>query len=69
MMFIDADKNAYDQYYEYGLLFLSTGGVMIIDNVLWRGDVAQERADPIVKSLRALNKKIHEPGTNGRIEN
>ena len=60
MMFIDADKNAYDQYYEYGLLFLSTGGVMIIDNVLWRGDVAQERADPIVKSLRALNKKIHE---------
>lgn len=60
LMFIDADKNAYDQYYEYGLLFLSKGGVMVIDNVLWRGDVAEESADPIVKSLRALNKKIHE---------
>lgn len=60
MMFIDADKNSYDQYYEYGLLFLSKGGLMVIDNVLWRGEVAQENADPIVKSLRALNKKIHE---------
>jgi caffeoyl-CoA O-methyltransferase len=60
LMFIDADKNAYDQYYEYGLLFLSKGGLMVIDNVLWRGDVAQENGDPVVRSLRALNKKIHE---------
>jgi hypothetical protein len=60
MMFIDADKNAYDQYYEYGLLFLPKGGLMVIDNLLWRGEVAYETGDPIVRSLRALNKKIYE---------
>lgn len=59
MIFIDADKNAYDQYYEYGLLFLPPGGLMVIDNVLWRGEVAHETRDPTVTSLRKFNEKIH----------
>ena len=59
MMFIDADKSSYDIYYEGGLNLLRTGGVMLIDNVLWSGSVA----DPSVKdedtsALRALNAKI-----------
>lgn len=59
LMFIDADKTSYDIYYEGGLKLLRTGGVMLIDNVLWRGSVA----DPSVKdkstvALRTLNTKI-----------
>ncbi len=59
LIFIDADKASYDTYYEGGLKLLRTGGVMLIDNVLWSGSVA----DPSVKdedtsALRALNAKI-----------
>ena len=59
LMFIDADKSSYDTYYEGGLKLLRAGGVMLIDNVLWSGSVA----DPSIKdedtsALRALNKKI-----------
>jgi len=59
LMFIDADKASYDTYYESGLKLLRPGGVILIDNVLWSGSVA----DPSIKdedtsALRALNKKI-----------
>jgi predicted O-methyltransferase YrrM len=59
LMFIDADKVSYDIYYEGGLKLLRAGGVMLIDNVLWSGSVA----DPSIKdedtsALRALNAKI-----------
>jgi len=59
LMFIDADKASYDTYYEGGLKLLRSGGVMLIDNVLWSGSVA----DPSIKdedtsALRALNSKI-----------
>jgi len=59
LMFIDADKVSYDIYYEGGLKLLRPGGVMLIDNVLWSGSVA----DPAIKdedtsALRALNAKI-----------
>jgi predicted O-methyltransferase YrrM len=59
LMFIDADKASYDIYYEGGLKLLRPGGVMLIDNVLWSGSVA----DPSIKdedtsALRALNAKI-----------
>jgi predicted O-methyltransferase YrrM len=59
LMFIDADKASYDTYYEGGLKLLRPGGVMLIDNVLWSGSVA----DPSIKdedtsALRALNAKI-----------
>ncbi len=60
MMFIDADKPSYDAYYEGGLKLLRPNGLMMIDNVLWGGEVA----DPSVKdadteALRRLNAKIH----------
>ena len=38
--FIDADKTGYDAYYERGLKLLRPGGVMLFDNVLWSGRVA-----------------------------
>jgi O-methyltransferase len=55
-MFVDADKPGYADYYEKGLALLRTGGVMLFDNVLWGGAVA----DPIdqsedTKALREIS--------------
>ena len=59
-MFIDADKTGYDAYYELGLRLLRPGGLMLIDNMLWSGavaDAADTSADTV--ALRALAEKIH----------
>ena len=42
--FIDADKNDYDAYYERCLKLVRRGGVILIDNVLWGGSVADPGA-------------------------
>jgi caffeoyl-CoA O-methyltransferase len=56
--FIDADKTGYDAYYERGLILLRPGGVMLFDNMLWSGKVA-DPADttPDTSALRALAQK------------
>lgn len=59
-MFIDADKEAYDAYYERGLKLVRPGGLIAIDNVLWDGAVADPaRQDEDTRAIRALNEKIH----------
>jgi caffeoyl-CoA O-methyltransferase len=59
MMFIDADKTSYDAYYELGLELLRAGGMMLIDNMLWSGRVADAADDsPDTAALRALAAKI-----------
>jgi predicted O-methyltransferase YrrM len=59
MCFLDADKVSYDAYYESGLKLLRRGGVMLVDNVLWSGDVADPaKQDADTSALRALNSKI-----------
>lgn len=59
MIFLDADKSSYDAYYEGGLTLLRKGGLMLVDNVLWGGDVADpEKRDADTSALRALNAKI-----------
>jgi len=58
--FIDADKDNYDAYYERVLRLLRPGGLMVIDNVLWGGWVADaRRKDAETVALRALNAKLH----------
>lgn len=60
LMFIDADKPGYDAYYELGLQLLRPRGLMLIDNMLWGGDVADpaETSESTV-ALRELARKIH----------
>lgn len=56
--FIDADKTGYDAYYERGLKLLRSGGVMLFDNMLWSGRVADPGdKTPDTVALRALAAK------------
>ena len=58
--FIDADKPNYDNYYERALKLMRRGGLVIFDNMLWSGRVADpgvQDADTV--ALRALNEKLH----------
>ena len=42
IIFIDADKDNYKNYYNNAIEMLKTGGLIIVDNVLWHGEVADE---------------------------
>ena len=58
--FIDADKVNYDQYYERALRLVRRGGLIVFDNMLWYGKVADPKAqDEDTVALRALNAKLH----------
>ena len=66
LIFIDADKPGYDGYYEGGLKLLRAGGLILIDNVLWSGSVADPaKGDADTNAIRALNAKI---ATDARVE-
>tara|TARA_Y100000768_G_scaffold240409_1_gene182102 strand:- start:202 stop:858 length:657 start_codon:yes stop_codon:yes gene_type:complete len=59
LIFIDADKNNYTNYYELSLNLLVSNGIIIIDNMLWHGDVADEaKQDSQTNTIRDLNIKI-----------
>jgi len=59
IVFIDADKTGYDLYYENALELLRPGGLIILDNMLWSGRVADPALhDANTDALRALNDKI-----------
>lgn len=57
--FIDADKTAYDDYYERCLTLVRPGGLVAIDNALWSGAVADDTDQrENTRAIRALNAKI-----------
>lgn len=59
--FIDADKSNYDAYYERALKLVRKGGLLVFDNMLWYGKVADDSVnDEDTVALRALNAKLHE---------
>ena len=64
--FIDADKSGYDAYYEACLQLVRPGGLILIDNVLWSGKVADpEVQDSDTAAIRDLTAKI---ATDLRVE-
>ena len=59
LIFIDADKENYKKYYENSLELLKKGGLVIIDNVLWRGNVADRaKKDKFIDIMRDFNTYI-----------
>ncbi|KAM9395653.1 catechol O-methyltransferase domain-containing protein 1-like [Salvelinus alpinus] len=65
-VFIDADKQNYDRYYEKSLELVRQGGIIAIDNVLWSGKVVDPAPDDLTsQTLDKLNKKLH---TDQRID-
>jgi len=59
MVFIDADKMNYKEYYERSLNLLDKGGLIIVDNVLWHGEVADEdNLDKYTVNIRDFNSHV-----------
>lgn len=59
LVFIDADKVNYVNYYRRALELLSPTGVMLIDNVLWSGDVLiQPPPDDATAMIQELNRLV-----------
>jgi len=66
LIFLDAAKREYAQYYD--LLFdkLKTGGFLLVDNVLWDGKVVEEKKNIDTQALDEFNKKVQ---ADERVEN
>jgi len=59
--FIDADKASYDQYYESCLKLMRVGGLIVLDNALWGGQVADPSIqDEDTRAIRAMNEKLRD---------
>jgi caffeoyl-CoA O-methyltransferase len=67
LVFIDADKVNYVNYYEATLPLLADDGLMVVDNTLWSGAVADPaKRDESTDAIRALNDRVRE---DPRVEN
>ena len=59
IIFIDADKSNYQNYYDTTIDLVKKNGLIIIDNVLWHGEVADENNnDKITNIIRDFNKYV-----------
>lgn len=59
LVFIDADKQNQEMYFEYSLQLLRPGGVILVDNVLWNGSVIDDKDDSAdTHAIRLFNQKI-----------
>jgi predicted O-methyltransferase YrrM len=59
MIFIDADKENYRNYYNLSLEIVKNNGFILVDNVLWKGDVADpNKKDELTNAIREFNSFI-----------
>ena len=66
-VFIDSDKENYKNYFNQSLDLIDKDGLIVIDNVLWHGDVIDEKKqDKLTASIREFNSYVN---NNERIEN
>lgn len=56
--FIDADKSNYNEYYELIITMMRSGGIICIDNTLWKGRVYDLDNSKSTQSIRDLNLRI-----------
>lgn len=66
LVFIDADKINYSNYYDLVFDKVNKGGFIIADNVLWSGRVTEEKKNKDTAALHAYNEKIN---NDNRVEN
>ena len=60
-IFIDADKQNYEHYYELSLQLLRDGGLIAVDNTLWSGDVADPaNMEPGTRAIRRFNDRLRQ---------
>jgi caffeoyl-CoA O-methyltransferase len=61
LVFVDADKENYVNYYDATLPLLAETGLMVVDNTLWSGHVADpDNDDETTRAIRALNDRVQE---------
>jgi caffeoyl-CoA O-methyltransferase len=58
LVFIDADKEGYVDYYEAALPLLADDGLIVADNVLWSGRVAEDEPDERTRTIIAFNEHV-----------
>jgi caffeoyl-CoA O-methyltransferase len=68
LVFIDADKPNYSNYFDLVIDKVRNGGYILADNVLWSGRVVNpdQQKDKSTKAILEFNKKVHE---DRRVEN
>ncbi|MBI3481466.1 MAG: class I SAM-dependent methyltransferase, partial [Bacteroidetes bacterium] len=66
LVFIDADKENYSIYFDLVVDKVSSGGLILADNVLWSGKVLDAKPDKDTKAIIEFNKKIQ---SDQRVEN
>ena len=67
LVFVDADREGYDFYFETLLPKVRTGGLLIFDNALRHGDVADPKnyGDSNIRALHEMNRKL---ATDSRVQ-
>ena len=61
LVFIDADKENYKIYYDESLNLIDKNGLIVVDNVLWHGDVADiTKKDKLTRIIREFNTYVNE---------
>ena len=67
LVFIDADKENYKNYYDQSLNLIKTKGLIVVDNVLWHGDIVDKsKQDNLTISIREFNSYVN---NDSRTEN
>ena len=68
VVFVDADKTNYSNYFDLVIDQVKPGGYIIADNVLWSGKVVQpvKDSDKDTRALLDFNKKVHD---DSRVDN
>lgn len=58
LVFIDADKANYSHYFDLVIDKVKSGGIILVDNILWRGEVVDENKTGKSKIMRDFNEKV-----------
>lgn len=66
LVFIDADKENYNRYFDLIIDRVNLNGFILADNVLWSGKVLDTKQDKDTKAIVAFNASVHQ---NERVEN